>query len=229
MAKGGYDFYLKDCLLPVPPSKLTIKINSENETVTLMNQGEINILKTAGLTDIEFECMIPQVRYPFAVYQSGFQEAEYFLSYFEALKNGKKPFQFIVCRSKPGGGRLFDTNIRVSMEDYKITEDAADGFDLTVKISLKQWRDYGTKTVTISSDEEQPKVSVESQRETTDSPAPDTALTYTVAKNDCLWKIAKKFYGDGSKYPVIYEGNKEVVGSDPNLIYEGQVLTIPAL
>ncbi len=115
------------------------------------------------------------------------------------------------------------------MEDYKITEDAADGFDLTVKISLKQWRDYGTKKVIISLDEEQPEASVESQRETTDSPAPDTAQTYTVEKNDCLWKIAKKFYGDGSKYPVIYEANREVVGSDPNLIYQGQVLTIPAI
>ena len=52
MAKSGYDVYLKKCLLPVTPSKITTKINNANETVTLMDEGEINILKKAGLTDI---------------------------------------------------------------------------------------------------------------------------------------------------------------------------------
>lgn len=228
MGKSGYDFYLKKCLLPIAPPKLSVKINNANETVTLINEGEINILKKAELTDIEFECRIPQEKYPFAVYKSGFKGADYFLDYFESLKTSKKPFQFIVCRKRPTGKRLFDTNIKVSMEDYKITEDAKNGFDVLVKIKLKQWRDYGTKTVNISFNMEKPKASVEPQREATTSPAPATAQTYTVVKGDCLWNIAKKFYGNGSKYSIIYNANKSVIGGNPNLIYPGQVLTIPA-
>ena len=228
MAQNGYDFYLNKCLLPVAPPKLSVKINHANETVTLINEGEINILKKAELTDIEFECRIPQEKYPFAVYKSGFKGADYFLDYFESLKTSKKPFQFIVCRKRPTGKRLFDTNIKVSMEDYKITEDAKNGFDVLVKIKLKQWRDYGTKTVNISFNMEKPKASVEPQREATTSPAPATAQTYTVVKGDCLWNIAKKFYGNGSKYSIIYNANKSVIGGNPNLIYPGQVLTIPA-
>ena len=228
MGKSGYDFYLNKCLLPVAPPKLSVKINNANETVTLINEGEINILKKAELTDIEFECRIPQEKYPFAVYKSGFKGADYFLDYFESLKTSKKPFQFIVCRKRPTGKRLFDTNIKVSMEDYKITEDAKNGFDVLVKIKLKQWRDYGTKTVNISFNMEKPKASVEPQREATTSPAPAAAQTYTVVKGDCLWNIAKKFYGNGSKYSIIYNANKSVIGGNPNLIYPGQVLTIPA-
>lgn len=228
MGKSGYDFYLKKCLLPIAPPKLSVKINNANETVTLINEGEINILKKAELTDIEFECRIPQEKYPFAVYKSGFEGADYFLDYFESLKTSKKPFQFIVCRKRPTGKRLFDTNIKVSMEDYKITEDAKNGFDILVKIKLKQWRDYGTKTVNISFNMEKPKASVEPQREATTSPAPAAAQTYTVVKGDCLWNIAKKFYGNGSKYTVIYNANRSVIGGNPNLIYPGQVLTIPA-
>ena len=228
MAQSGYDFYLEKCLLPIAPPKLTVKINNANETVTLINEGEINILKKAELTDIEFECRIPQEKYPFAVYKSGFKGADYFLDYFESLKTSKKPFQFIVCRKRPTGKRLFDTNIKVSMEDYKITEDAKNGFDILVKIKLKQWRDYGTKTVNISFNMEKPKASVEPQREATTSPAPAAAQTYTVVKGDCLWNIAKKFYGNGSKYSIIYNANKSVIGGNPNLIYPGQVLTIPA-
>lgn len=228
MSKGGYDFYLGKCLLPIPPGKLKIKINNENETVTLINEGEINILKKAGLTDIEFECSIPQIQYPFAVYKSGFKGADYFLDYFESLKTGKQPFQFIVCRQKLDGKNLFDTNMKVSMEGYSITEDAKDGFDLSVKIKLKQYRDYGTKTINISFGVGRPKATVEPQRETAASPVPAVAQSYTVAKGDCLWNIAKKFYGNGSKYSVIYNANKGVVGGNPNLIYPGQVLTIPA-
>jgi nucleoid-associated protein YgaU len=52
--------------------------------------------------------------------------------------------------------------------------------------------------------------------------------TYTVVKGDCLWNISKKFYGSGAKYTIIYNANKSVIGGNPNLIYPGQVLTIPA-
>ena len=51
--------------------------------------------------------------------------------------------------------------------------------------------------------------------------------TYTVKKGDNLWTLAKKFYGNGAQYTKIYEANRGVIGSNPNLIYPGQVLTIP--
>ena len=145
MARSGYDFYLKKCLLPVAPKKLQMKIKNANKTITLINEGEVNLLKKAGLTEIEFECEIPQVRYPYAVYRSGFQEAAYFLDYFKKLKTDQAPFQFIISRVLPSGKLLFNTNIKVSMEDYGITEDANNGFDLTIKIKLKQYQAYQTK------------------------------------------------------------------------------------
>lgn len=228
MAKSGYDVYLKNCLLPVTPEKIQIKINNSNKTVTLINEGEINILKKAKLTDIEFEAEIPQVKQPYAVYKSGFKGAGYFFDIFEELKTSKKPFQFIVCRRTPAGKKLLNTNIKVSLEDYKITEDAKNGFDFKVKFSLKQWCDYGTKTINIQIAASKPKASAEPQRETNNSPAPAASQTYTVVKGDCLWNIAKKFYGNGSKYTVIYDANRGVIGGNPNLIYPGQVLTIPA-
>lgn len=146
---SGYAFNLCDCLLPVAPDKLRIKIKNKNSTVKLINEGEVNILKSSGLTEIEFECLLPQAEYPFAVYKSGFQGAEYFLNYFEELKVGKKPFMFIVTRSMPDGRPLFSTNIKVALEDYQITEQAKDVYDIRVKIKLKQFREYGTKIVKI--------------------------------------------------------------------------------
>lgn len=228
MAESGYEFYLDKCLLPVTPSKLEVKFSNANHTMTLINEGEINVLKQAGLTDVEFTCEIPQVNYPSAVYKDGFRGADYFLEYFESLKSSRVPFQFIVCRRLPDSRKLFGTNLRVTLEDYKITEDAGNGFDLSVKIRLKQWRDYGTRTVNITVTASKPKAAVEPGRSLSASPAPSRAVSYTIVKGDCLWNIAKKFYGSGSKYSVIYNANQAVIGGNPNLIYPGQVLTIPA-
>lgn len=225
---AGYDFYLGRVLLPVPPEKLQIKINGSNKTITLMNDGEINILKNAGLTDIEFEVDIPQVRYPYAKYKAGFQNASYFLEQFERMKQEKKPLSFIVSRSTPGGKSLFDTNMKVSVENYMLTENAKNGFDITVKMVLKQYRYYGLKTVSIleNTKSEAPVAAVETKRETKEPPK--VSQPYTVKKGDCLWAIAKRFYGNGSLYTRIYSANQGIIGGDPNRIYPGQVLTIPA-
>ena len=51
-------------------------------------------------------------------------------------------------------------------------------------------------------------------------------IFYTIEKGDTLWKIAEKFYDDGSKYTHIVEANIEVI-KDPDLIYPGQTIRIP--
>ena len=53
--------------------------------------------------------------------------------------------------------------------------------------------------------------------------------TYTVVSGDSLSKIATHHYGDSSKWHQIYEANKALIGSNPNLIEVGQVLTLPSL
>ena len=54
------------------------------------------------------------------------------------------------------------------------------------------------------------------------------AQFHTVVSGDTLGKIAKKFYGNAMKYPVIFEANKPML-EHPDKIYPGQVLRIPAL
>ncbi len=53
-----------------------------------------------------------------------------------------------------------------------------------------------------------------------------STVTYTVEQGDTLWKIAVKFYGEGSYWQKIYAENAAVIGGDPNRIYTGQTLTI---
>lgn len=222
----AYKMYLDGVLMPITPSKVKVKINNQNDTLTLINGEEINILKEPGLTDVSFDLLLPQVSYPFT--NGGAQSADYYLSLFERLKTSKQPFQFILNRSMPSGRRLFYTNLTVGMEDYQITDDAEEGFDISVTVSLKQYRHYGTKTVTIQpapTPATKPTATVEPpKRETSQAPKQST---YTVKSGDCLWNIAKKYLGDGSRYTEIYNLNKDKI-KNPNLIYAGQILTLPS-
>ena len=52
------------------------------------------------------------------------------------------------------------------------------------------------------------------------------AQFHTVVSGDTLGKIAKNYYGNAMKYPVIFEANKPML-TDPDKIYPGQVLRIP--
>ena len=60
---------------------------------------------------------------------------------------------------------------------------------------------------------------------TVSAPAPESRW-HTVVSGDNLSKIAKTYYGDANKYPVIFEANKPML-SNPDKIYPGQLLRIP--
>lgn len=51
---------------------------------------------------------------------------------------------------------------------------------------------------------------------------------YEIVSGDTLGGIAKRFFGSGSKYMMIFEANREII-SDPNKIYPGQKIRIPLI
>ena len=55
---------------------------------------------------------------------------------------------------------------------------------------------------------------------------PVTEVRITVQPGFTLWQIARENYGDGVLYVRVYEANKDQI-RDPDLIYPGQVFTVP--
>lgn len=218
-----YSFFIDGMELPIAPQKLTVKIKGNNKTLTLINEGDINFLRAPGLTEITFDAVLPMLgQYSFA---NGYRRPDSYLNKLESLMTGKEPFRFLASRVSPSGRLLYDTNMKVSLENYTVTEDATKGPDVTVSITLKQYISYSTKTVTVvkPKPEKKPVVQQKKKRETSSAPK---VKTYTVKSGDCLWNIAKKYYGNGAQYTKIYNANKGKI-KNPNLIYPGQVLTIP--
>jgi nucleoid-associated protein YgaU len=78
-------------------------------------------------------------------------------------------------------------------------------------------------------DEKEPDFSdvVSGSSSTAKAPAGETVTrTYTVVSGDSLSKIAKKIYGEASRWTEIFEANKDKI-KNPDLIHPGQVLKIP--
>jgi DNA-binding SARP family transcriptional activator/LysM repeat protein len=76
---------------------------------------------------------------------------------------------------------------------------------------------------------------IQSSADSPTEPADDIggSVSYTVVAGDTLWDIARRFYGDGSLYPRIFEANagRVMAGgqafTDPRLILPGWVLEVP--
>ncbi len=52
------------------------------------------------------------------------------------------------------------------------------------------------------------------------------AVKYKVVQGDTLWSIAKRYYGQGDKWDVIFSANKDVI-KNPDVIMENSIIEIP--
>ena len=200
---------------PIAPSKIKTKINGNNKTVELINDGEINILKSPGLTEYSFDLLLPNQQYPFAEYSGGtFRYAQYYLDILAALKRTKAPFEFTMSRSIPDGR---DAKIgfqkakqvsyictKVTLEDYTIEDNVNEGTDIKVSVELKQYVPYGTKVDIIKKKKKKKKKSRSGKKGL-------KAHKYVIKKKDTLRKIAKKEMGDSSQWRAIYIKNKSIL------------------
>lgn len=222
-----FRFYLANMLLPVTPSKLSVKTKNMNKTVTLINEGEVNIIKTKGLKEFSFEFLLPFTDYSFAAVSKA-KKQKHYLDKLNQLKINKRPFQFVVKRPKG-----FKTNIKVTLEDLNITEDAQEGRDIKVSVTLKEYRHYGTKKVVFvqppapaagetKQEEKKEEAKITENRDTSTAQKPKTHI---VKRGDTLWGLAKRYYGNGSLYPKIVSANPKI--KNTNLIIDGWELVIP--
>lgn len=217
LLKNGYTFYIDGVLFPVTPQRLNIKFKNRNRTVTLVNEGEFNILKEAGLQEISFEACIPAIKYPFAQYVGGvFLPVVYYVELIKRLKNSKNPFNFVVVREGTTGVLGYSHCMKVSLEDFQIKEDANDGRDITVSLTLKEYKEKNNLTVSIVEN----KVLTAKVR---DSSSKVLSKTYKVRAGDTLYNIAKRELGDGAKYTVLKSLNNLI---NANSIKVGQVLRL---
>lgn len=200
--------------LPVNPESIKISRNGANESVTIANLGESTLIQNPKALVISFSSFFP------ANYFSGCNPKKiaiphYYIYGILGWQRKKIPIKLYIT------GCCITYN--VTIENFQYSQSGGDVGTYEYSITLKQYTPIKVVQLDVNKLKKTVSVKKTSARVNTQS----KPKTYTVKQGDCLWNIAKKYYGDGSLYTKIYNSNKKIIGSNPNLIYPGQVLTIP--
>lgn len=202
--------------IPVLPERLNVSSPGNNERVTVLELGEVLLLRKKALRIITWESFFPAAEAPYTTGE--IKDPVSIIQAIQKARDEETPVRFLIT------GTDLDCNIRMGIDSFEYEERSGEPGDIYYTIKLYEWKDISPKKLMLSEDADEPATMLEPER----PGAPErTEKTYTVKTGDTLWQIAKETYGKGSDYIKIYEANKAAIGSNPNRIKAGQVFTLP--
>ena len=212
----SFDNRREGFVLPINPKTLELSDPNLNQKLTLLNMGEINLIGNRGLITCSLSSFFPSTRSPF--YKRANRKPMEYIALLKKWKESKKPIRFIIS----------DTDINLAMAIEKLSYSTNEGdADVYYTLELAEYRFLNVPTVKVQTVIQHNGLKKRPNAKT-------NGRTYTVKRGDCLWGIAQAMYGNGNKYPTIYNANRSVI--DPRnqkysmpkyTIYPGQVFTIP--
>ncbi len=206
--------------LPVNPEEIKRARNLNVEKYQVLCGGQVSVPSYCELEEYSFEAEFPSQEYHYM--ESGARaDADYYEKMFRKAQRNKKPLRFIASNDITD-----DISAMVLVESVEAVEKAGEEGDKYLTLKLLEYKAPGKRYVavqTVAATVKQEDVSSGAPQE---NPAVTENKTHTVQSGDTLWGLAKKYYGNGSQYPKIASANPSI--KNPNLIYSGQVLNIPA-
>ncbi len=205
-------------ILPVLPEKIEINEDGDNETFNVINLGEINTINKPKLSEISFESYFPLNRGPYVSSEELFSPS-FYISKIREWRDKKQKIRFIFT-----GGSPLELNDLFIIESFKLSEKGGEVGDIYYSIELKRYKPYAAKKVVIVTKQNTKNKTAAVKAKPPRPVEKPKQKTHTVVSGDTLWHIAKRYLGDGARYPEIAKLNNI---KNPNLIYPGQVFKIP--
>lgn len=205
--------------LPVNPEEIKRTRELQIETYQVLGTGQVSVPACCGLETFSFEAEFPGQEYHYVETAGRFKDADYYEKMFRKVQKNKTPIRFIASNEITD-----DISCMVLVQSVESVERAGEEGDKYLSITLLEYKAHGKRYVGVQT----LKGTVSQPESTQDQVSPEVTenKTYTVVKGDTLSGIAKRFYGSGSQYSKIAAANPGI--KNPNLIYPGQVLSIPS-
>lgn len=210
--KLSFENLKESIILPVNPSELVISGGGTSFSDSqVIKGGERTIIGNSMLKSVAFSSFFPRD------YDSSYCIRKNIPAPWEAVdkinkwRDSGKPVKLLITET--------DINMYATIRKFDYREKGGEPGDVYFDIEFKEFKFIKIREVVNVA----PKVEQQSDRPETAA----TTNTYTVVKGDCLWNISKKFYGSGAQHTKIFAANSPPI-QNANLIYPGQVLTIPS-
>jgi nucleoid-associated protein YgaU len=214
----------KTMRLPVNPEEIEVSSTQANEKYEILKLGQIAVPSHMELKEYSFEIELPHECLHYVETPNLFKNAEEYLTILTEWRDELEPIRFLAGMAT--GEYTLASNIintPVLIESLSVKEKAGEEQDKYVSIKLLEYREFGKQEVLLEVDKKTGKT----KKAKADKSNPKSNGSYVVQRGDTLWAIAKKYYGDGSKYTKIFNANKDKI-KNPSLIYAGQKLVMPA-
>lgn len=210
----------REIRVPILPEKILFNSGDVTTIVhSIMNLGEVAIPSGTELDSWSWESEFPgELRNNDPLIRGAWRQPS---EYDSILKDWKKNGTELTLLAVG-----YPINADVYLKEYHPSAAGPFG-DIYYEITFMEAR----RIVVTSTKSEEPK---ETTRPT------ETSSTYIIKSGDTLWGIARKFYGDGTKWKTIYNANKDIIEStaksrgykssdNGHWIFPGVKLTIPGV
>lgn len=202
--------------IPMMPERISVAYENNFLSYDVLRVGEVKFPSGVKLTGIKWDGIFPGESRKDQPFVTNWVDPKELHNWLDGIK-----FYGVKVR-------VLITETPINFDNYlaSYSVDFEGGFgDIKYSISFIQAKDINItdETEVITPAAEEP---VE-ERPAPPPPPVEQKRTYTVVSGDCLWDIAAAQLGNPTRWPEIYELNRGVIGGNPNLIYPGQVYTLP--
>ena len=199
---------------PVNPSEFTISDGGlETHVINVIKGGERIIIGDKKLEKIAFSSFFPKHYDPTYCEYRKLPKPWQSVKKLEKWRNSGKPVKLLITGT--------NINMYAVITKFEYGEKGGEPGDVYYSIEFSEFTFIKIREVK----KVRGKKKTESKKGRPNTKA-DSGKYYTVKSGDCLWNIAKKFYGSGSQYTKIYNANKTLI-KNPNIIQVGWRLKIP--
>ena len=226
----NYDNDKKQYQVPMNPESIQIKVDGQAVTSDIDRLGTLLHKGKRGPLQISWSSYFPAVYGSYcACLKKNFKSPRTMHKWILALMNAENPLHLVFSGA-------FSLNVYAVITSYTATEEGGDVGTINYSITLKEYRSVSVKKYT----KPNTKKSTPAKTTTTKKRVNNTQKkkTYNIKQGDCLWNIAKKYYGDGAKCTKIYNANKSTLdkvakkygysdSKNGNVIFSGTMITIP--
>ena len=207
--------------IPVNPETIEIRESGSGKTYDIVGKGgnteetragEVNVIKSPKLREVNFSSIFPGQRYPFVVSSTLLQPMEY-VTYIRKWLATKRPIRFVYAgvhstlQMSFGDKNSNDISMPASIEKFEWREVAGSPGDIEYNLSLKEYVFYSARRVTTATNAAGENVLIQQPPD-----RPDERIrpeTYTLQPGDNLFYLAMQFYnGDSSRWGDIQTLNE---------------------